>query len=190
MSEHETIPSTARDALIIELLSDVGRLHDDVKRIPQLLELSMRDSLDIVADAVEDAEDTALLLQETTKAVIQATAAKAGVDVALEMSTAIHQSLERVFEPALQRAAIKIDDLEKRVSALSGNFRDTQASRFNYIVLSGFVAVSIAVVCAMGWVAIKAQDVNETNRWFYHEYKKQQAVIDTLPSAIKKQFAQ
>lgn len=134
MSELEAVPTTARDALIIELLSDVGRLHDDVKRIPQLLELSMRDSLDIVADAVEDAEDTALLLQETTKEVIQATAAKAGVDVALEMSTAIHQSLERVFEPALQRAAIKIDDLEKRVSALSGNFRDTQASRFNYIV--------------------------------------------------------
>ncbi|MCD5997365.1 hypothetical protein KDX38_27785, partial [Pseudomonas sp. CDFA 602] len=123
MSEHETIPSTARDALIIELLSDVGRLHDDVKSIPKLLEISMRDSLDILADAVEDAEDTALLLQETTKEVIQATAAKAGVDVALEMSTAIHQSLERVFEPALQRAAIKIEDLEKRVSALSGNFR-------------------------------------------------------------------
>ncbi|MDG6381266.1 hypothetical protein QCD83_20620 [Pseudomonas savastanoi pv. phaseolicola] len=190
MSEHETIPSTARDALIIELLSDVGRLHDDVKSIPRLLELSMRDSLDIVADAVEDAEDTALLLQETTKEVIQATAAKAGVDVALEMSTAIHQSLERVFEPALQRASIKIDDLEKRVSALSGNFRDTQATRFNYIILGGFVAVSIAVVCAMGWVAIKAQDVNETNQWFYHEYKKQQAVINTLPPAIKKQFTQ
>ncbi|QGT84952.1 hypothetical protein [Pseudomonas coronafaciens] len=190
MSEHETIPSTARDALIIELLGDVGRLHDDVKRIPQLLELSMRDSLDIVADAVEDAEDTALQLQEATKEVIQATAAKAGVDVALEMSTAIHQSLERVFEPALQRAALKIEGLEKRVTTLSGNVRDTHATRFNYIVLAGFVAVTISVVCAMGWVAIKAQDVNETNKWFYNEYKKQRAIIETLPPAMKKQFAQ
>jgi hypothetical protein len=67
LSEHEVIPATARDALIIELLSDVGRLHDDIKGIPKMLELSMRDSLDIVADAVEDAEDTALLLQKSTK---------------------------------------------------------------------------------------------------------------------------
>ncbi|KPX18407.1 hypothetical protein [Pseudomonas syringae] len=190
MSEHETLPSTARDALIIELLSDVGRLHDDVKRIPKLLEISMRDSLDIVADAVEDAEETALLLQDSTKEVIQATAAKAGVDVALEMSTAIHQSLERVFEPALHRAAMKIDDLEKRITHLSGNIRDAHAARFNYIVLAGFVVVTIVMMCAMGWIAITSQDVNETNKWFYNEYKNQRALIDTLPPALKKRFVQ
>lgn len=190
MSEHEIIPSTARDALIIELLSDVGRLHDDVKSIPKVLEVSMRDSLNIVADAVEDAEDTALLLQKSTKEIIEATAAKAGVDVAIEMSTAIHQSLERVFEPALNRAAAKIENLEKRIAGLSGNVRDTQATRFNYIILAGFVAVSVVMVCAMGWLAVQAQDVNETNKWFYDEYIHQRAVIDKLPPAIKKQFAQ
>ncbi|RMV62646.1 hypothetical protein ALP06_01686, partial [Pseudomonas coronafaciens pv. atropurpurea] len=94
------------------------------------------------------------------------------------------------FEPALQRAALKIEGLEKRVTTLSGNVRDTHATRFNYIVLAGFVAVTISVVCAMGWVAIKAQDVNETNKWFYNEYKKQRAIIETLPPAMKKQFAQ
>lgn len=190
MSEHEIIPSTARDALIIELLSDVGRLHDDIKSIPKILELSMRDSLDIVADAVEDAEDTALMLQKSTKDIIQATAAKAGVDVGIEMSTAIHQSLERVFEPALNRAAAKIEALEQRITNLSGNIRDTQATRFNYIVLGGFVAVTIAMVCIMGWIAITAQDVNETNKWFYNEYKAQQAIIDKLPPELKKRFTQ
>lgn len=190
MSEHEIIPPTARDALIIELLSDVGRLHDDIKAIPKMLELSMRDSLDIVADAVEDAEDTALLLQKSTKEVIQATAAKAGVDVGIEMSTAIHQSLERVFEPSLNRASIKIEELEKRILDLSGNIRDTQATRFNYIVLAGFVASALAMVCSMGWIAVKAQDVNETNKWFYNEYQAQRAVIDTLSPDLKKHFAQ
>lgn len=190
MSEHETIPSTARDALIIELLSDVGRLHDDIKSIPKSLELSMRDSLNIVADAVEDAEDTALMLQKSTKDIIQATATKAGVDVSIEMSVAIQQSLERVFEPALNRAAAKIESFEQRINNLSGSIRDAQATRFNYMVLGGFIAVTVAMVCTMGWVAITAQDVNETNKWFYNEYKSQQAVIEKLPTELKKRFAQ
>lgn len=189
MNEHASIPSTARDALIVELLSDVGRLHDDIKGIPKLLEYSMRDSLDIIADAVEDAEDTALLLQKSTKEIIHATASKAGVDVAIEMSNAIQLSLERVFEPALNRASVKIEALEKRITDLSGHIRDTQATRFNYIVLAGFVAVTISMIGAMGWVAIKAQDVNETNKWFYKEYKAQRAVIDTLSPDLKKRFS-
>jgi hypothetical protein len=98
--------------------------------------------------------------------------------------------LERVFEPALNRAAVKIDNLEKRITDLSGNIRDTQATRFNYIVLAGFVVSTLAMVGAMGWIAVKSQDVNETNKWFYNEYKAQRAVIDTLSPDLKKRFAQ
>lgn len=188
MSARETVPSTALEALVVELLGDVGKLHDDIKAIPKDLKLSMRDSLDIIADAVEDAEDTALQLQKSTKEIIQATAGKAGIDVGVEMSTAIHQSLERVFEPALNRAAAKVDGLEQRIKNLSGSIRDTQATRFNYVLLAGFVAISIIMVGAMAWIAITTQDVNETNKWFYQEYKAQKAVIETLPADIKKRF--
>lgn len=190
MSERELVPSTTRDAFIVELLGDVGRLHDDIKEIPKLLELSMDDSLRIVADAVEDAEDTALLLQQSTKELIQAATTKAGLDVGLKLSEAIHESLSSVFEPALNRATLKIENLEKRITDMSGNVRDTQATRFNYIVLAGFVAVATVMVVAMGWIAIKAQDVNETNKWFYNEYKTQRALIDTLPPEMKKKFTQ
>lgn len=190
MNERELAPSTARDAFIVELLSDVGRLHDDIKKIPKLLELSMDDSLRIVADAVEDAEDTALLLQQSTKELIQAATTKAGLDVGLKLSEAIHESLSSAFEPALNRATLKIENLEKRITDMSGNVRDTQATRFNYIVLAGFVAVATIMVVAMSWIAIKAQDVNETNKWFYNEYKTQRALIDTLPPDIKKKFTQ
>lgn len=190
MIEQENIPSTARDALIIELLSDVGRLHDDIKKIPKLLELSMRDSLDIVADAIEDAEDTAQMLQKSTKDVIQATAAKAGVDVGIEMSAAIHQVLERIFEPALNRAVTKVESLEQKITKLSGNIRDTQATRFNFVMLGGFIAISLVMVSLMGWLSIKANDANETNKWFYNEYRSQQLLIEKLPADLKKRFAQ
>ena len=188
MSERELVPSTARDAFIVELLSDVGRLHDDIKKIPKLLELSMDDSLRIVADAVEDAEDTALFLQKNTKELIQAATTKAGLDVGLKLSEAIHESLARAFEPALNRATVKIEQLESRVSSLSGNLRDTQATRFNHMMLAGFVVLAATMVGGMTWLALKSQDVNETNKWFYQEYKDQRALMEKIPASVKEKY--
>lgn len=188
MTDSIASPVSTRDALIIELLSDVGRLHDDIKAIPKMLKLSLKDSLDIVADAVEDAEDTAYLLRDSTKEIIQATASKAGIDVGIELSAAIHKSLEKVFEPALNRASVKVDSLEARVSALTGSVRDTHALRFNYIMLAGFVFISVIMLLALGWIAIKAQDAEETNKWFYQEYKAQRQIIDSLPPELKRKF--
>lgn len=188
MNDQVTMPATARDALITELLSDVGRLHDEVKRIPKLLELSMRDSLDIVADAVEDAEDTAVILQKSTKDFIQAATTQAGIDVGVRLSEAIHESLSRAFEPALNKATVKIDLLESRIDKASGNLRDSHATRFNYIILAGFVVVTTIMVGAMAWLAFEAQDVNETNKWFYQEYKNQHKVLDSLPQSIKEKY--
>lgn len=188
MNQSEKAPSTVRDALIAELLSDVGRLHDDIKGIPRLLEFSIRDSLDIVADAVEDAEDTALLLQKETKDLIHATTSKVGLDVGLKLSEAIHESLDRVFEPALNRATIKVDQLETRLTALSGNIRDTQATRFNYMMLGGLVLLAAIMLSGMTWLAIKSQDVNETNKWFYQEFKAQNNLLEKIPAGIKDKY--
>lgn len=188
MSQNEKIPATARDALIIEMLGDVGRLHDEVKRIPKLLELSMRDSLDIVADAVEDAEDTALLLQKQTKEFIQASTTQAGIDVGVRLSEAIHESLNRAFEPALNKATVQLNQLEARIDKLSGNFRDTHATRFNYIILAGFLVLAVVMISGMTWIAIESQDVNETNKWFYQEYKSQLNFLDKIPNSIKEKY--
>jgi hypothetical protein len=58
----------------------------------------------------------------------------------------------------------------------------------NHLLLGGFVAVVIVTIAALGWTAVRAQDVNETNKWFYDEYKAQRAVIETLPSDLKQRF--
>lgn len=188
MSEQAKMPVSTRDALITELLSDVGNLHDEVKALPKALELSMSDSLLIVANAVDDAEKTALLLQQTTNEVLRATSAKAGIDIGIELASAVHLSLEKVFEPALARAAGKLELFEARVAAMSGQVRDLHATRFNYVVLVGFIVTMSLTIGALCWTAIKAQDVNETNKWFYDEYKAQRAIIETLPSELKQRF--
>lgn len=189
MSENVlAVTTTARDALIAELLNDVGRLHDDIKAIPNLMSLSMSDSIRIVADAVEDAEKTAHTLQNSTKDLIQATSAKAGIDLGIELADAIHRSLDKVFEPALNRAAEKIETLEKKVASMSGQVRDTHATRWNYIFLAGFMTLAIVMSVSMGVVAVKAQNAQETNKWFWQEYQKQQSVIETLPAELKRRF--
>lgn len=188
MTVEASTPRTARDALLTELLSDIGNLHDDVKAIPSLLRLSMSDSLEIIANAVADAEATAQTLQEATKEAIQSTAARVALEAGVELAGAIQQSLERTFEPSLTRASTRIDEMEQRLKSLSGSVRDTHATRINYIILIGFVVAMLLSLGGMFWVAAIAQQNSDTNKWFYGEYKAQRAIIDTLPLEVKKRF--
>lgn len=188
MSDQTEVPRTARDALLIELLSDVGRVHDAIKEIPEKFKLSMKDSLEIIAQAVGDAESTAKHLQDVTNESTKATAARVAFEAGSELSSSIQQSLERTFEPALNRAAKKIDDLQMRAETLSGNMRDVHATRFNYILLIGFVTTLLLAFGAVSWLAIVSQENNETNKWFYSEYKAQRDIIESLPPDIKRRF--
>ncbi|MBU4630937.1 hypothetical protein HRJ41_26035 (plasmid) [Pseudomonas sp. BF61] len=188
MSEDNSAPQTARDALITELLSDVGRIHDDIKAIPKMLELSLSESLEIIAKAVGDAEATAQQLQEASAQAIQATATQLAFEAGTELTGAIQKSLERTFEPALARASAKIDALEERVKSLSGNLRDTDATRTNFVLLVGFVASVIVMLCGLAWIGVLAHSNNDTNKWFYDEYKSQRAIIETLPPEISRKF--
>jgi hypothetical protein len=188
MNEEAVMPRTARDALVTELLSDVGRLHDDIKAMPGILRISMSESLEIVAEAVEDSEKTAKQLQEATRLAIQATSSQLAFDAGVELTNSIQASLQRTFEPALERAASKIESLEVRLKTISNHARDAHATRFNYIVLCGFVVCTVLMVGAMAYLAVLAQENSDTNKWFYNEYKSQRTVIDSLPPDIKKRF--
>lgn len=191
MDFHEKVPGTARDALIGELLGDVGHVHDEIKAIPKLLEQSMRDTLNLVADAVEDAEDTVFELQKQTKEYAEAAATKAGLDLGVQLSNAIHTSLDQAFEPALLRASSKLENLENLenlITKASGSLRDTHATRFNYIILASFMVLVVIMIGSLAWLSIKAQDVNETNKWFYNEYKAQRKTIDSLPESVKQKY--
>lgn len=188
MNDQVEVPRTARDALLIELLSDVGRVHDAIKEIPAIFKLSMSDSLEIIAQAVGDAESTAKNLQEMTNESIRATASRVAFESGSELSNSIQQCLERTFEPALNRASAKVEELQKRVEKMSGNTRDVHATRFNYMLLGGFILTLLIALSAMSWLAIASQENNETNKWFYNEYKAQRSIIDSLPADVKKKF--
>lgn len=188
MQEEVMPPRTARDALVVELLSDLGRVHDDIKSIPSALKVSMADSLEIVAKAVEEAEQTAAKLSETTQGHIQQAGKTAAFNAGAELTSAIQASLQRTIDPSLQRAAAQFNDLENRIKTLSGSVRDTHATRMNYIILTGFVLAMLVTIGFSSWIAVLSQQNTQANRWFYDEYVAQREVIDSLPAEIKKRF--
>ncbi len=188
MSEELIAPRTARDALMIELISDLGNVHDDIKAIPALLKLSISDSLQIIATAVAEAESTAQKLQEASKESIEATATRMAFEAGAELSSAVHQSLEKTFEPALNKASAKVAELERRLESLSGVVRDKHTLRMNYILISGFVFSMLLSLCGVTWLAVISKQNDDTNKWFYNEYKEQRAVINSLPSEVKRKF--
>jgi hypothetical protein len=44
------------------------------------------------------------------------------------------------------------------------------------------------MIGSLAWLSIKAQDVNETNKWSYNEYKAQRKTIDSLSKSIKQKY--
>lgn len=59
MSQENKTPRTARDALIIELLGDLGVVHDEIKKLPSNIENVLADSIRLVAKSVNDVESSA-----------------------------------------------------------------------------------------------------------------------------------
>ncbi|MGK7287886.1 hypothetical protein ACSPAB_23305 [Buttiauxella agrestis] len=65
MHDESRVPKTARDALLIELIGDIGVLHDHIKLLPQAINEATEGSIEVVAKSVEEAEKTALKLAES-----------------------------------------------------------------------------------------------------------------------------
>ena len=104
--EAERTPRTTRDALIHELLGDVGRLHDQVKALPDAFKESVTPTLGALALAVKDAKGSIeqagkaekaafgnftaqekVALRDSLKAALREEAGAALADVARDLSS-------------------------------------------------------------------------------------------------------
>ena len=105
-------PRTTRDALTIDLLGDVGRLHDQIKALPEGLKTSLAPALGAIALASKEAQATIgqlgaaekasfgnfaaaekVALRDSLKAALREEAGEALASVARELATSarIHQ---------------------------------------------------------------------------------------------------
>lgn len=74
MDEKEPNPRSARDALMIELIGDLGRVNDQITTLPSDIKNAVEGSLRLIADAVEQTEKSAKEVLEKFQAEIKSSA--------------------------------------------------------------------------------------------------------------------
>lgn len=154
MEDESRIPKTARDALLIELIGDIGVLHDSIKLLPTAINEATESSIEIIAKSVEEAEKTASLLAESIEQ---------KKEVALsELRLSVKQTLD-------EHAASVFSELEKNVNGLQNRISkfelaDPKSRRLNF-VLSCTLAVTLLLSGAAIYAVYSAakSTINDLN---------------------------
>ncbi|PLY35812.1 MULTISPECIES: hypothetical protein [Pectobacterium] len=153
MSEEEKDPRTARDALIIELLGDVGRLHDEIKMLPKVINDSISESLELLARAVSEAENTAEKLKSESQTLMEEKAKSEVNRISDELSNAVKTSIDKQVADSLDRSKNDLDQIQSKIKFLSNNIRDKNSTILNYILatsLLGFIFTFWCVLYKLG----------------------------------------
>lgn len=135
----ERIPRTARDALIIELLGDLGSIHDQIKNLPAEIEKAVGGSLTVIADAVEDAEKTTLQLAQSID--IRKDTVTRDIDIAVQ------NSLEKHAAQTFSKMDEKVKNLQHKINRFE--LADPKGRRLSLIL-----AVTIVLLIFLSSAAI------------------------------------
>lgn len=172
MNNENPHPKTARDALIVELMGDIGIMHDTIKRLPD----DIKQSISIIAMALEDAEKTGEEIknniQLSLSAVVSSEIEKTKVNIESE--------LKEKLDKALSSATQNILNLEKKSRTFS--VRDKHGTILNYI-LGSITILTIISSAILAYVSYHhTKDANKSANYWFHQYKQQEAAIKKLPT--------
>lgn len=137
MQDEIRAPKTARDALLIELIGDLGVLHDNIKSLPEAINQATAGSIETIANAVEEAEKTASKLSESIEQKKEA--------VLVDLKNSVKQTLDEHAASVFSELEDKVNGLQKRIA----NFElsDPKSRRLN-IILACTLAFSILLSCS------------------------------------------
>ncbi|CDL85522.1 hypothetical protein [Xenorhabdus cabanillasii] len=179
MQDEEKIPRTARDALIIELLGDLGIVHDKIKDLPEDINKAISGSLNLVAKAVEDAENTASLLTK-------------GIDTKTE---SVIKDIDEAVKNCLDKHATKtFSDMDEKIKSLqhkinSFDLTDPKGRRLSFILATTIVLITIfSGVAIYGVYAGASSRIDELNQLIYLQDKKERRGLSVLSPQAKEQY--
>lgn len=125
----EKIPRSTRDALTLELLGDVGRLHDDIKALPEALEKSTAPTLGAIALAVKESTDAIKKVGEAQGPVISRFTAQEKIDLRDVMASAAKDA-------AGQEISASCRKVEAAAAAHQGAVADTRRERWLWLAVA------------------------------------------------------
>lgn len=159
-------------------------VSDAIESLPTALEKSV----DIIAAAVEEAENTSERLVAETKSNMFALAKIELEGVHQRIATAIEKGVDDALGKSVVRLKSELSALEVKVKGVASSYRDKRAITLcvalatGLVVLIGFFGVGL-------YLLYKAGDDNRKAADFWRdEFSQQQRIINTLPPAFKKQF--
>lgn len=188
MQDNTSSSRTARDALIIELLGDLGKVHDEVKNLPANVESALIDTIKIIADSAEKLESSAETTRNETQAALAALSQKELETTKTKITEVVNESIDTAIKSSLTKANSDIVQLENKIQSLSSGLKRKDITVMNYI-LAALVTVTlvgtvIGFMFTRGEIAKSREDVN-----FYVKYiQKYTYAVDKLPEKYKKQI--
>lgn len=180
-------PRTARDALIIELLGDIGAVHDEIKQLPKNLKGSLRESLELIADSVEQAEKTAQALQIDTQNNLKAASELQAEKLSKDTRTVIEESFSKAIASEIgktEKIALNLQDTLQRFPSYFGN----QYKKLCYLMAA--IMALVILLCGFGMTALYLQSKSWEQRsvGIFSAYQEQQKIIMSLPDNERAKF--
>ncbi|WP_174889528.1 hypothetical protein [Candidatus Williamhamiltonella defendens] len=188
MNKENISPRTARDALIIELLGDVGSIHDEIKELPNLLKVSLSESLKMIASAVEEAEKTAEKLKEETQAVLAASSQAQLHQVQENIGKLVKSSIDTAVEKSLSGAKAEIQTLEDRIDSATAGIKKHNPAIMNYVLAIMMTAMIVTMLFSTIYLWGEVHEAREAARYAERNLSIAGSALNTLPEKYQQQI--
>lgn len=180
-------PRTARDALIIELLGDIGAVHDEIKQLPKNLKDSLRGSLEIIADSVEAAEKTSQKLNTSTVEALKAISELQVEKLDKETRVVIEECFSRVVGDEIRKTERIASNLQETLEKFP-NYFGNQYKKLCYLFAAVAGASLITLVVGMSALIMQSKSWENRTIGVFNAYQEQQKIISTLPPEMRDKF--
>mgnify|MGYP001066847829 CR=1 FL=1 len=182
---NEQTPRTARDALLIELLGDLGVVHDEIKSLPNNLKDSLRESLTMIANAVEEAENTAKKITAETRMTLEADKNAVTEAMSADIAQQIKVTLQNELGNELNKCAETVANIRDTLSRFPDSFR-AKFPVWPFAIMGVLIA---GMAFGMFRMYQQNDELHRNVGRVYVIYEQQQKVIATLPPEIRKKFS-
>lgn len=182
--QSEQNPRTTRDALIIELLGDLGMVHDEIKSLPENIKKSLGESLTIIANSIQEAEDTAKRISDETRIALQAVGDTELLAMKHEIAKQVQITLDDQLGNELNKCVGIVGNIRNTLAQFPDSFRPS-------FPIWPFVIFGVVIAgMAIGMFAMYQNNdaVLHNNMKIYSIYERQQNVIRTLPPEVQQKF--
>lgn len=137
-------PSTNMEALLAELLGDVGRVHDEIKALPDQL----APTLGALVTATEQLQDRANTLSENAKAQHDAHAQRVVATYADRIGEVVEARVNEALNVRVGNVTRQLEQAIQQTNAAASEY--VKAARSPWLTLGGAWLVAIIVGAAAG----------------------------------------